>query len=878
MEEFVNNRPLILIALLALSLGSCGGSPRRVPLGPSDPFGAFGSTNSGILPRVQTPQPAAPQPLPLSPPWSLPLAGTQGPAQEQTGQPAQPRQDEPSLLPAIDLTALTPRPRPRPKPQPVVSPEPEPEPQPQAQPEAQPAEETVVAKEDPKPTTPPRLYPALPRQPEPTQPEPTQPEPAQPDPVAQLTNEPPPIIPELPIEQPLQQIDPAEPAANAQLPSQQAFDPAAEYQRARLPNGMTTIAVRYLPTPERTAEVTLGMLVGTDMGKRGLADLAAFVLSNHGDATAGRPSLRQGISELGGTLFVEQGPLSTWFTAQVPADRWAEAMTIVGRAIANPAPGRSQLERLQDTLLQQETDAVLETPAAAIAARMLLGDRCSDAHLHAIQQRDATEVAAFLQQHNRPDRAVLTVRAPVESWLIGQRAFQEFSNWPGTTTPGEPLPDAREERLIGGIYWAASMPAATPPEGRLEDRCRVALVLPLPDPLQPDAAAQHLLLNCLTMDGIGGRLEKLQRDAGLQHVLWTAHFVSQGEVSATVLETEASSDEAAQLWQLANEARSSLGTLPPTESELAFGAGRAWLTLRRGQYGSGSDLRLATLSLLRGVGEAKLRQRLDDLRQPDAVPPSATLAFLEQPMAMFVIGGTPPPNLTSVRSFEVVPSGFQTTQQSTGGDALIEAALPWISRAMQSAGGESTLRRVTGFSASGTIRTEGAPTIEESIEWAPGGSLLRRRKVLGTTIETRISGNEWSEQVGSDKAKLNALEASWRLAESERHPVALLISHASGRLPFRLLSTRQQDDREYALLEAVTDRFERLRVEIDTESLLIRRVETWTMSPRGTPTYTVDFWSDYRAVDGLRVPFRRETFVDDGESKRVTDFSSFSVR
>ena len=140
------------------------------------------------------------------------------------------------------------------------------------------------------------------------------------------------------------------------------------------------------------------------------------------------------------------------------------------------------------------------------------------------------------------------------------------------------------------------------------------------------------------------------------------------------------------------------------------------------------------------------------------------------------------------------------------------------------------------------------------------------------TIVTDLQGKQWTETSGSETVELSPIEANWRLADVERHPLVLLGAHARGQLLFRLLATQRHDDRDFVLLEAVTDRFERLRLQIDRESGLVRIVEAWSTSPEGLPTRTVDTWSDYRTIDGVRAPFRRITVVDDGQSRRVADF------
>ena len=121
-------------------------------------------------------------------------------------------------------------------------------------------------------------------------------------------------------------------------------------------------------------------------------------------------------------------------------------------------------------------------------------------------------------------------------------------------------------------------------------------------------------------------------------------------------------------------------------------------------------------------------------------------------------------------------------------------------------------------------------------------------------------------------------EARWQLSEIERHPLAILSAYARGTLKFRLLADRVFEGRNYLVVEATGDRFDRLRLSIDRQSCLIRTVETWTTSPQGTPTSFVDTWSDHRSVDGLRFPFRRVTVVDDSASRRVTTFSKITAR
>lgn len=175
-----------------------------------------------------------------------------------------------------------------------------------------------------------------------------------------------------------------------------------------------------------------------------------------------------------------------------------------------------------------------------------------------------------------------------------------------------------------------------------------------------------------------------------------------------------------------------------------------------------------------------------------------------------------------------------------------------------------------GFAGARRVTAEGAPEITESLTYGIAGDLQRTRSVLGSAIETSLRESNWTERVGDTQVQLNAREAAWRRLDAERHPLAILAAWQQDRLHFRLLTTRTEGDREHVVLECVDANTERLRIELDRGSALLRVVETWALSPEGTATHTVDRWTDYRTVDGVRVPFRCSTQVDEGKGLRVS--------
>jgi hypothetical protein len=173
------------------------------------------------------------------------------------------------------------------------------------------------------------------------------------------------------------------------------------------------------------------------------------------------------------------------------------------------------------------------------------------------------------------------------------------------------------------------------------------------------------------------------------------------------------------------------------------------------------------------------------------------------------------------------------------------------------------------------LANDRSPAATELLSWRTDGTLRRTREVLGNKIETELSGSTWTEQLGDQKLTLSSSEVALLRREMQRHPLALLAAHARGELPFRAIAQRNVGDRDLMILEAGGDRFDRLRVHIDTISHLVRVVEVWETMPDGTSVHLQDAWSDYRSTAGLRAPFRRITTQNDGQNRVETVFSSW---
>ncbi len=658
---------------------------------------------------------------------------------------------------------------------------------------------------------------------------------------------------------------PPAPAPIVQPPVRQ--ETTATAFSTRLPNGLA-LSVTQAQVGEQ-AQLHLGFLVGSLFVAPGLAELAAEAVVQGADASRGRPSLAQAIAGLGGIVRVVVGPLTTWIEMRVPASRQLPAQAALLRALEAPPLPRSQLERIRDEVVKARCSAIQQDPAQAMALALLLAEPDTTSYVSSLLDRDASEIGLFQARLLRPERALFALHCPGVPAAIGN----EITSGNGETlrawqpaTLSAPEPRILQRTFQSGFYWS--------PDGKT-DTCEVAWLQFLPSLAQSDAADLLVLHACCTLDGAGGRLEQLQRERGLGSVRWRSEFVHSADTAALLLRTTVPSADVVRVQQVLQAARNSLRDVPPTTSELELARRRAALTAGLGQSDSLARQRTNVSLAAVGATTARFERRLAQLAQPGALDvASAAAAYLALPSMCIAIGGTIPPETPGVRRFTLLPPGLAPAQATDPVQQSV-AATPWIERASEAIGGERLLRRFIGYQFEGRVQSQQAPPAIDKVTWQVAGSLRRTRSLLGKEIETRLEGNSWSEQLGDTKQSLTAREAALLLREMERQPLALLAACSSGKLTFHAIAQRNVGDRDYMVLEAASERFDRLRIHIDTISHLVRVVEVWETMPDGTTVHLQDNWSDYRTADGLRAPFRRVTTQDDGQNSVETLFTSW---
>ncbi|MBL8753568.1 MAG: insulinase family protein [Planctomycetes bacterium] len=652
--------------------------------------------------------------------------------------------------------------------------------------------------------------------------------------------------------------------------------PIAARTVARLDNGITVVLAK---SPNgRDAQLQFGFLAGTAFVAPGACELAAYVLAHGADPAQGRPSLAQTMERLGGTLAVRVGPLTAWLDLRVPATRWQEALSALKRALAGTADSRNQVERLRAELVAARSAAIRAQPGRAMAELLLLAESGSATYVNALLDRDPAEVAQFRARLFRPERAVLFAEVPADAAAatkaLGKGGAVDLAAW----TPELPVPGPTgllDRRFEPGLYVARDPTAAAGPARR------VLLVQYLPPLSTPDAAEMLTMHACLTLDGSGGRLERMQQDTPLVGVVWQPSVVQTPDATALVLEAMMAPTDVVPIWRLVQNARASLLAVPPTDSELDLALARVPLTARLGLVDDAARLRSAAQLALLGTDLAAFDAKVAAIRtmpKLDMTVPARN--FLALPFAMVVVGGDVPDLPAEARTYDVLPQGHEPAANPVADTGTPQhpapAPTPWIDQAIAAVGSKELVQRLSGFRHTARLVHEQAPDMTETTMWQNDGSLVRQRTLVGETIETTLAGDKWSEKVGTTTRSLDAAEAGWLRREQHRHPLALLAAAARGEILFRPVAQRDSGDRTVMVLEAKCERFERLRVHLDTQSHLVRVVETWETLPDGTALHLHEDWSDYRLAAGLRAPFRRLCTQDDGQNRVETLFQTWT--
>ena len=96
-------------------------------------------------------------------------------------------------------------------------------------------------------------------------------------------------------------------------------------------------------------------------------------------------------------------------------------------------------------------------------------------------------------------------------------------------------------------------------------------------------------------------------------------------------------------------------------------------------------------------------------------------------------------------------------------------------------------------------------------------------------------------------------------ASVTRDTIPMLIAAAEGKLSLRVLPEEGRDGRTFRVLEVSGATLAPVRLYIDQQNLIARQTFS-AAGPDGKPVQAEEAFSDYRAVNGVQVPFKADVY------------------
>lgn len=674
----------------------------------------------------------------------------------------------------------------------------------------------------------------------------------------------PPVEPQNPQPEPVVDAGPGAGPTGAR--ASQPVDPGVAFatyapaptQRRLLPSGLV------LATPAsahggRIAVVRLALPFGQRMGKAGLADLAVHAVAEArvGDG-AGR-TLRDAIVLLGGQIEVELGAQASAIELTVPTAQWRPALALLVAALRAEALGDAACSELRERLVRRRAEERARPRAGTLALGITRWPELPPSeHLARLQSLEADEVAVFQRLQMQPRGCVLALHVPGEEGIVvASQAELTLAPWLDAAPQADPPKELAPVVPLPGLRIAQA-PFA-----------EIGLVLTLPTLEEPLALELRLLLEILSMEGIGGRIGLLLREAGAGPVAFEGTLHDEPGGSYLWLRAPAPPSAFAAIWRGLDLARESLRLRPPNDDEVRRAAQRLQLRLVADHEDPRAWARHMCAQVLRAAVPERskpfdLGELLNRLGEPKRLQLAAALAqFGRNPLsAVAVAPELPPLDLPGVtvvdEAFATGVSGVVPADRT----AQAERAKPFIEQALRAVGGPEALATLGGYAAE--LHLGETDTLLRDLLWVRAPDRMRRmRRVLATTIETVATRDGGSERAGDQELPLAPEESIPLLERALRHPLLLLAAVARGEASYRLIALRRAGNRPIAVLERDDPTQERLRLLVDAESGLVRGLETREARPGLGRVNVREEFADYRTVGALRTPFLVTTVLDD---------------
>lgn len=630
-----------------------------------------------------------------------------------------------------------------------------------------------------------------------------------------------------------------------------------------------TIASR--PRPGNTVTINLAIPHRSRTGdENGVATLTARITAETPRAASGKPALRQAVRRLGGTLDIAVDGAASHFTITTHKSRWRAALAELIDAIGTPHRNTRIDDSQRVALIDWSDDYALDPLIGTVDWVSKTTD--FDKHpIDGIQDLTSGHVANFQTENYQPAGSVLVIEGAVGGKTSLDVAEQTISQWAQPFADAAEVPPITPLVIRQGTFWATDAAGDATPE--------TVLLVSLPPTASPAEHAEVLIAIEHYISPNGALVPELRKVLGDEFELAAPRWIANGPSSTYMLRGTLDPENAARFIQHLQAAYVQIAGSEPTSTAVLRAAARVRLRMLRDRDAPRRSTRSLARTLMAqpGIEGDKVDAVLAALADPTTLDVGAGFAKIATiPPTVVVCGGAPPRSMAaSVTSLGRLRSSTDRAILGAGNQARESAADQFVQRAITANGGVEQLTKIRGFMMQATVETGRGPHALELSGFDAINSMFRRRRtVLATNIDTLVRDGRGTEFVGDESAGIPRDEVVALLERSRQHPLILLSEMARGTTKFRLNSNREVGGRPFVVLERIDDSKPRLRIHVDTESGLIRVVQTVEHLPGIGPASVTAHYRDYRFRLGVRVPFHKTTLIDGTEFGSKTTFAS----
>lgn len=673
------------------------------------------------------------------------------------------------------------------------------------------------------------------------------------------------------------------------------------YEVRTLPNGMQVIAVLHHEQPA----VSMRLLVRTGSvqdppGKVGVASLAAALL-DQGTTTKSAEQIADEIDFIGGALGTGSGSDLTFVNVIVMKDSFPLGMNLLSDVVRNPAFAAEEIERQKQQAISslQVSSNDPDYVASVLFERLVYGFHPYGLPNSGTPETLAGITRADLQEYHRryfvPNNTVLAVVGDVTGDEAFAAAERVFGGWPRAEVPAVKVVDPPQptRRIV-----VVDKPDAVQTEIRVGQ-------LGIPRK-HTDYMAYDLAVKILGGEGANRLHRVLRSERGLTYGA-QADAETRKQAGHFVAETDTRTETTGETLRLTVDEVARLQRDRVAERELsdaqAYLAGSFPLTIEtpndiatqvlnvvfyelpveeigtfreRVQAVTPDDIQRVAKQYVRPdrlsivlVGDASsFVPQLRKVGFPDVeVIPineldlmSATLRR-DAPRARTTEPSAPLGNVPFIRAGQTAYTNSQVNPRPSTPDVTADPnAVAVLKRVVDAKGGLDALKKVRTVVAEAdtTFHVNGPPLSSKTRTYVIYPDKFRvDAKVQGAdVVQVFNGGNAWAR----DPAGVHDAPPGMRedfAASVRRDMIPLLVAAAEGKLTVRLLPDEGTGGQVLKVLEVSGAGLPPVKLYVDSESLVVRQ-SFQTPAPDGKRVQAEEVFSDYRAVDGVQVPFRAD--------------------